>query len=72
MTQARQAVEISENTDLLNMRGNVLMDLAEVLILSNQSVEAVPIVRQALQLYEQKGNIVSAAKARAVLYEQAR
>jgi len=45
------------------------MDLAEVLELAGRAGEAQPVFEQALQLFERKGNAVSARKARAVLNE---
>jgi hypothetical protein len=40
-----------------------------VLQLTDRSDEAFPILRSALELYEQKGNIVSAGKTRTLLAE---
>jgi len=67
MVLAREAVKISEQTDMLNQRGDTLMDLAEVLGLSNRSADATTVIRRALQVYKQKGNIVSATRARKLL-----
>jgi Flp pilus assembly protein TadD len=64
---ARGAVALAEQTDGLNSQGRALMDLAEVLELAGRAGEAQPVVEQALHLFEQKGNAVSARKARAVL-----
>jgi hypothetical protein len=47
------------------------MDLAEVLELAGRRAEATPVVERALELFEQKGNVVSAEKARARLAEAA-
>jgi hypothetical protein len=43
------------------------MDLAEVLLLAGSPNDAAPPVDQALRLYEEKGNVVSAARARTLL-----
>jgi ATP/maltotriose-dependent transcriptional regulator MalT len=66
---AREAVRLSEESDAPNWRGDALLDLAEVLRLAGRPAEAVAPVEDALALYEQKGNAVSAAKARALLEE---
>jgi tetratricopeptide (TPR) repeat protein len=61
---AREAVRISEPTDLLNLRADAVADLAEVLHLAGREREATRSLQRALHLYEKKGNVVSAAKAR--------
>jgi DNA-binding SARP family transcriptional activator len=61
---AREAVDLTEPTDLLVQRGDALLDLAEVLGLTDRRAEADACARQALELFEQKGNLVSAARAR--------
>jgi class 3 adenylate cyclase/tetratricopeptide (TPR) repeat protein len=65
----RQAVAIAETTDVINMHGDALMDLAEVLSIVGDTAEAGPVVERALSLYERKGNVVSSARARAELTE---
>jgi DNA-binding SARP family transcriptional activator len=60
----RGAVRLLEPTDLLTDRGNALLDLAEVLRLGGRSAEAEAAARSSLELYERKGNLVSAARAR--------
>ncbi|HEU0086347.1 MAG TPA: hypothetical protein VFQ77_01620, partial [Pseudonocardiaceae bacterium] len=64
---AREAVRLAEPTDLLTMRADAQLDLAEVLALTDRLVEATVTVRQAIALYEQKGNIVSARRTRSWL-----
>ncbi len=64
---AREAEALMAQTDGLNMRANTLMDSAEVLRLAGRDDEATPLVQEALRLYEQKGNRVSARGAGAVL-----
>ena len=68
-TLARQAVESAEQTDFSNVHADALMDLVAVLRLGGRAAQALPRLDQALFLYEQKGNIVSAAKARRLLEE---
>ena len=69
---AREAVRIAEQTDDVNSRGRALMDLAEVLELAGRPDDAVAAVEQALDLFERKGNVVSAEKARTLLTERGR
>ncbi len=64
---AREAVEVAAGTDLLDMHGDSLLTLAEVLGRQGRGDEADEAAREALSLYERKGNVVSAARARAVL-----
>lgn len=64
---AHEAVQLVERTDLLTHHGDALLDLAEVLQILGRSVEADAAVRQAVALYERKGNVVSAARARSRL-----
>jgi hypothetical protein len=61
---AREAVRLSEPTDLLTIRGDALVDLAEVLGRWGSAAEADAAAQQGLALYERKGDLVSAAKVR--------
>jgi predicted ATPase/DNA-binding SARP family transcriptional activator len=61
---AREAVELASETDFLVLHGDALMALAEVLRTAGRNEESVPVVQEALQLYEQKGNVVAAERAR--------
>ena len=64
---ALSAVEFASESDFLNSHGEALLDLAEVLELAGRPTEAGPYVEQAVALFEQKGNVVSAARGRAEL-----
>jgi tetratricopeptide (TPR) repeat protein len=66
---AREAVVLVEVTDALNLRGDALMDLAEVLRLAERPADAAPVVEEALRHYQRKGNLVSASRARVALEE---
>ena len=68
---AREAVALAERTDLPSDRGDALLDLAEVFRTSARLEEAGAAVRRALSLYERKGNLVRAEKARSLLAELA-
>ena len=68
---AREAVALAEETDGLNMHGDALLDLAEVLrAVGRPEEEAVAAAQRALSLYERKGNLVLAARARAALVQR--
>ena len=64
---AREAVRLAEPTDLLTIRADALLDLAVVLRHGGQSSEADDATRAALDLYRQKGDVVSAQRARSQL-----
>ena len=69
---ARGAVEIVEPTDLLSHRGDAMLDLAEVLRTISRTDEYHGVVHAALSLYEQKGNVIGAARARSLLSQRVR
>jgi class 3 adenylate cyclase len=69
---AKEALHIVEATDDLNSQGRALMDFAEMLELSNRPDDAAAAVERALELFERKGNVVSAEKARALLVQRGR
>jgi tetratricopeptide (TPR) repeat protein len=64
---AREAAERADRTDSLQMAGDAHADLAEVLLAAGASAEAAREMEQAVRLYERKGNILSAQRARARL-----
>ena len=64
---AREAAALAAETDFLVLRADALMDLAEVLRVTGRDGESKPFVAQALELYEQKGHVVGADRARSVL-----
>jgi tetratricopeptide (TPR) repeat protein len=64
---ATEAVALVAATDFLTYHGDAMLDLAEVLELSGKSEEAQAANRGGLQLYERKGNLVSAERARSRL-----
>jgi len=55
---------VAARTDFLSYRGEVLLDLAEVLRLSGDDRASADVVRRATDLLETKGNIVLAEQAR--------
>jgi class 3 adenylate cyclase/tetratricopeptide (TPR) repeat protein len=61
---ARRAVERATKGDDLNAHGAALVDLAEALQLRGRRDEATAALRDALGLYERKGNVVAAQHTR--------
>jgi class 3 adenylate cyclase/tetratricopeptide (TPR) repeat protein len=64
---ARESVELSLETDCLNVQADALVDLAETLRLLGRPDEAVRALAEAIGIYETKGNLVSARAAGALL-----
>jgi tetratricopeptide (TPR) repeat protein len=64
---SREAVRRSAATDELVSRGNALLDRAETLRLVGRPAEGLPCVREALALFDRKGDVASAARARRML-----
>ena len=61
---AREAVQLAEQTDLLNAQADALLDLAEVLTLAGRPEEARVLVEESGRRYRRKGNLVSLERAR--------
>jgi class 3 adenylate cyclase/tetratricopeptide (TPR) repeat protein len=61
---AREAVDLLEPTDALNHRAKSLLDLAEVLQLRDRPGDARGAVEEALALFERKGNVAGASRAK--------
>jgi len=61
---AREAVAITERTDSLNLQGDALCDLAEVLHAAGHTSGAAAMLDQALERYERKKNLAMAAQVR--------
>jgi class 3 adenylate cyclase len=64
---ATEGVRIAESTDALNVHGDALMDLAEIGSMIDEAHEMTSTIEEAIGLYERKGNIVSATRARSML-----
>lgn len=60
---AREAVRLAAETDFLQLHGDALIDLAEVLGGSGRTEESTAMAERALDLYRAKGNVVAAAAA---------
>jgi tetratricopeptide (TPR) repeat protein len=64
---AREAVDFADPADTVVLTADSLSCLGEVMLAARSPSEAVPALERALQLYEAKGDVVSAAKRRATL-----
>jgi len=62
-----EALRLVERTDALTQHGEVLLDLAETLILARRPNEAGDCVESALELFSRKGNAASVPRAEALL-----
>ena len=61
---ARKAVRLAMPTDFTTVQADSLSDLGTVLDRAGRKVEAETAIRQALELYRQKGDIISAERTR--------
>lgn len=66
-TLARAAVSVIDQTDYIKSRGDARMSLAYVLRKAGRAQEAATVLREALELYERKGDVADTSKARAEL-----
>jgi tetratricopeptide (TPR) repeat protein len=67
LASLREAVERGEQTDFLGFHADALMALGEALRAEGQRDDAARAAGSAIQLYEQKGNVAEATKARSWL-----
>ncbi len=67
----KEAIDLSETTDYLDLRGDALMDRADVQRLAGELSAASSSASEALRHYERKGNLVSAGRARVLSAELA-
>jgi len=66
---AREAVDLARGTVDIALLAGALADFAEVLTRAGRHDEAEPPLREALELYERKGDVTSAVKLRRLLGE---
>ncbi|MGH3052314.1 MAG: hypothetical protein ACRDM8_05060, partial [Gaiellaceae bacterium] len=64
---ALRATALAEQTDALNLHADALMGLVDVFAAAGRAQDADAAAREALKLYEAKGNVVSAGRARSRL-----
>ncbi len=69
---AEQGVALAETTETYDLKGLALTAQAEVVELARGPGDAVPILERALELFERKGNVVSAARTQTWLSQLAR
>jgi predicted ATPase len=67
LEHAAEAIELIGHTDWINTRADRLTDLADVLRMAGRPDEAADALRQALRLYEEKGNLVGVERIRGAL-----
>ncbi len=65
---SREARALTEQTDALNHRAKILVDTHEVHALAGRADQSLVAAREALRLYELKGNLVSAERTRVLLF----
>jgi class 3 adenylate cyclase/tetratricopeptide (TPR) repeat protein len=63
----REGVRLLESTQFVNDHANSLLDLAEVLRFAGRPGDAATAIESAIELFERKGNVVSAERARRLL-----
>jgi predicted ATPase/class 3 adenylate cyclase/Flp pilus assembly protein TadD len=61
---AREAVDLAKGGDGIDDQGEALSGLAQVLVAAGRSEEAVVMLQEAIEKFDQKGNVVSASRAR--------
>jgi tetratricopeptide (TPR) repeat protein len=64
---AREAVALSNATDMLAEQGNALVDLAEVLTLAGRREEAAEALAEAERLFVEKGYVVAVGRTQSLL-----
>jgi tetratricopeptide (TPR) repeat protein len=63
----REAIDLLEQADTLNIKGDAFCDLAEVLETAGKREEAIAALTQALALYQQKKNVAMVAQVKSRL-----
>jgi tetratricopeptide (TPR) repeat protein len=66
---AAEAVALAAATEIVDLRGDALLGLAEVLRREGRNAEAAEALHEAIALWDAKRNVIYAAKARALLSE---
>jgi class 3 adenylate cyclase/tetratricopeptide (TPR) repeat protein len=66
---AREAVTLAFESEFVDGRANSLLALAEVLQLTGREDEAADAIREAISIWDAKGNVLYAGRARALLAE---
>lgn len=61
----REAIQLVPR-EMLNLGADLRVDLAEILLVAGWREAAVPMIKETIELYKRKGNLVSATRARAL------
>jgi class 3 adenylate cyclase/tetratricopeptide (TPR) repeat protein len=61
---ARESVALADGSDWLELQGEARVDLAEVLAAAGQTEEAASVLKEAIDRYDRKEDVVSARRAR--------
>jgi class 3 adenylate cyclase len=61
---ARATASLTDGCDSVHLRTRSILALAEVLELAGRAAEAAPLAREAVRLYEAKGDVISARRTR--------
>ena len=64
---AREAVDLAQATDFLDLQAGALLGLGDVLRVAGEGGQAAAAIRAARETYESKGNVVAAGQARVQL-----
>jgi Flp pilus assembly protein TadD len=67
MALVTDAVHLAQTTDALNCHAKTRLDLGEVLLMAGRAEEASTAFSEALELYDEKGNVVAVDRARSLL-----
>ena len=62
---SREAIQLVPR-EMLNLSADLRVDLAEILLAARWRKATLPVINEAIDLYERKGNVVSAARARSL------
>jgi hypothetical protein len=69
-SHVREATALVASTDLLNLRADVMLGLADILGAEACSVESAAALGEAVRLYQRKGNVAAIALAHSRLQAQ--
>ena len=62
-----EAMDLARRTDYIDLRGMTCLDFAEVLRRAGRDGESIHVLQEAIEMFDLKGNVVMAARVRALL-----
>ena len=68
---SRMLLELADDTDALNRRATVRSDMGEVLQIAGHAAMMQSAFERSIELFEEKGNVLSAARVRALMDDPA-